>query len=149
MLYDVHLPRLLLHASLSLRISHASSHHAINEHYELELEATLREIWLQKLSKRVLSRPLTQLNPSCPWERVIWQISATGGNAVSCDVSFGGSLSFFRRAALDHVFPVAVILIVISSIVEPSWMTVRPSAVERTCLSFCNAAVPCIGVNGW
>jgi len=71
MLYYVHFPWLLLHAFVSLRMSHASSYYAINDHYELELEATLREMWLQKLSKRVLSRPRTQLNPSCPWESVI------------------------------------------------------------------------------
>ena len=71
MLYYVHLSKFLLHASLSLRISHASYYHAINEHYGLESEATLREMWLQKLSKRVLSRPWIQLNSSCLWVRVI------------------------------------------------------------------------------
>jgi len=44
--------------------SHASYYHAINEYYELEFETTLREMWLQKLSKRVLSLPRTQLNSS-------------------------------------------------------------------------------------
>jgi len=68
---------------------------------------------------------------------------------VSWDSSLRGVLSFLRRAALDHVFPVAVSLIVTSSEVEFSWITVICSVVERTCLSFWNATNPSAEVNGW
>ena len=63
MLYYAHLSK-FYYTLLLVYVSHASYYHAINKHYELESDATLREMWLQKLSKRVLSRPRTQLNSS-------------------------------------------------------------------------------------
>ena len=76
-------------------------------------------------------------------------MSATGDEVAPSGVPLVGALSFFRRAALDHVFPVAVSLMVTSSGVECSWITMTPSVVERTCLSFWNAAVPSVEESGW
>lgn len=69
--------------------------------------------------------------------------------AVSLDISLDGALSLLRRAALDQVFPVAVSLVVTSSGVVCSWITVSPSVVERTCLSFWYMATPSAEVSGW
>jgi len=106
-------------------------------------------MWLQKLSKRVLSLPRTQLNSSCWWEMVIWHTNGIEVRVVSWDASLDRVLNFFRRAALDHVFPVVVNLIVTSSGVKFSWIMVAPSMAERVCLSFWNAINPSTEVSGW
>lgn len=147
-LFDVPLSAFLLRASHSLRTFHAS-HYAMNEYYELGFEATLREMWLQKLSNTSRSRPLIQSNSSCLWETETWHTRATGGGVPFFGISFGGALSFFRRAALDHVFPVAVSLNVTPSGVERSWIMVIPSVIRRAFLSSPNAIPPSIEHSGW
>ena len=69
--------------------------------------------------------------------------------AESLGVSPVEALSFFRRAALDHVFPAAVSQTTTSFGVVCSWMIVTPSVVESICLSFWNATVPPAVVMGW
>lgn len=71
------------------------------------------------------------------------------GKLVSLNVSLDGELSFFRRTARDHVFSVAVSLIVAWSGVDSSLIMVIPLVAERTWLSFWKASFPLVELSDW